>query len=379
MKHVVVIGAGFAGLMALKQLVRSKNLKLTLINKNDHFLFTPRLTELLNESISKKIVIKDIKKIFEHKINFIKDKADYIDFKRKYIEIGKNDAKIDYDYLIMSQGATTNYFGNKNIEKNTIGYKDYNAVLKIKDKIKNNVQKYSKTKKKELLTFAVIGGGLTGIELICSLEQAVLKETKEYTNMNPKEARFIIIQNQKTIVRQLPDKVRLKIEKYMKNRNIEIMTKTIAKNVKNEIILTNKKKIKASTIIWTSGIKANAIKTNPKLKLDRGNTIKVTGKLKIPGYDDVYIAGDAALFIENGKPLEATAQIAWQQGVNIGKNILSRINGEKEKDFHYFHKGTLIVLGSNKAIFTYKNISFDGKFAWHLRHLFYKFRFWQIT
>jgi len=379
MKHVIVIGAGFAGLMALKQLVKSKNLKLTSINKNDYFLFTPRLTELLNESISKKIVIKDIKKIFEHKINFIKDKANYIDFKRKYIKIGKNNVKINYDYLIMSQGATTNYFGNKNIEKNTIGYKDYNAVLKIKIKIKNNVQKYSKTKKKELLTFAVIGGGLTGIELICSLREAVIKETKKYTNINTKDIRFILIQSERAIVPQIKPSIRLIIEKFLRNNDIEIITGTTAKNVKNGIILTNKKKIKASTIIWTAGIKANTIKTSPKLKLDRDNTIKVTSKLKIPGYDDVYIAGDAALFIENNKPLEATAQIAWQQGVNIGKNILKKINEKKEENFHYISKGTLIVLGSDHAILTYKNLTFDGKFAWHFRNLFYKFRFWQIT
>ena len=241
------------------------------------------------------------------------------------------------------------------------------------------MQKYSKTKKKALLTFAVIGGGLTGIELICSLREAVLKETKKYTNINTKDIRFILIQSERTIVPQIKPSIRLIIERFLRNNGIEIITETIAKNVKNGIILTNKKKIKASTIIWAAGIKANTIKTIPKLKLDRDNTIKVTSKLKIPGYDDVYIAGDAALFIENGKPLEATAQTAWQQGVNIGKNILSRINGKKEKDFHYFHKGTLIVLGSNKAIFTYKNITFGGKFAWHLRHLFYKFRFWQIT
>jgi len=377
MKHVVIIGAGFAGLMALKQLVKSKNLKLTLINKNNHFLFTPRLTELLNKSISKKIVIKDIQKIFGNKINFVNDTANYIDFDQKYVKT-KN-KKIDYDYLIMSQGATTNYFGNKNIEKHTIGYKDYNAVLKIKNKIKNNLKKASRTNKKELLTFAVIGGGLTGIELICSLRETVLKEIKNYPNINPKDARFIIIQSPKAIVPQLPDKVRLKIETYMKNKNIEIMTQTRAEDIKKDTIITKNKKIKTSTIIWTAGIKANTIKTNPKIKLDRGSTIKVTSKLKIPGHDYVYIAGDDALFIENNKPLAATAQTAWQQGVNIGKNILIRTSRKKEKDFHYSHKGTLIVLGSNHAIFTYKNITFDGKFAWQFRHLFYKFRFWQIT
>ena len=137
MKHVVIIGAGFAGLMALKQLLNQKNIKLTLINQNNYFLFTPRLTELLNGSISKEIVIKDIKEIFGKKINFIEDKAVYIDFGKKYVKTKR--LKINYDYLIMSQGATTNFFGNKNIEKNTIGYKDYNAVLKIKNKIKKEL------------------------------------------------------------------------------------------------------------------------------------------------------------------------------------------------------------------------------------------------
>lgn len=379
MKHVVVIGGGFAGLMVLRQLVKSKNLKLTLINKNNFFLFTPRLTELLNGSISKKIVIKDIKKIFGNKINFINDTAEYINFNKKYVKIEKNNVKINYDYLIISQGATTNYFGNKNIEKNTIGYKDYNAVLKIKNKIENNVQKYSKSNKKEFLAFAVIGGGLTGIELICSLRETVIKEIKKYTDINSKDVRFILMQAENTIAPQLQENARLKIERYFKNNNIEVMTETMAEDIKNDTIITRDKKIKASTIVWTAGVKANTTKTNPKIKLDKGNTIKVTSKLKIPGYDDIYIAGDDALFIENNKPLAATAQTAWQQGVNIGKNILRRINGKREKDFHYFHKGTLIVLGSKHGIFTYKNLNFDGKLAWYFRHLAYKYRFWQIT
>ena len=157
------------------------------------------------------------------------------------------------------------------------------------------------------------------------------------------------------------------------------MTGNIIKNIKNNIILTKNKKVKAATIIWTAGIKANVIKTSPKLKLSKEDTIKATNKLKIPMYDDVYVAGDAALFIGDNKPLAATAQTAFEEGINIGKNILRRINGKKEKDFHYSHKGTLIVLGSKYGIFNYKSITFGGKLAWHLRHLIYKLRFKQIT
>jgi len=377
MLHVVVIGGGFVGLMALKQLIKANNLKLTLINKKNYFLFTPRLTELLNESISKKIVIKDVREIFGNKINFINDIAKYIDFNKKYVKTSTR--KIDYDYLIISQGSTTNFFGNKNIEKNSIGYKDYDAVLKIKDKIKTNVKKASKTNKKELLTFAVIGAGLTGIELICSLRETVLKEIKKYANIKPEDVRFILTQEAKKIAPQLNTKTRSLIEKYMRENDVEIMTETKVEDIKKDTIISKNKKVKTSTIIWTAGIRANAIKTNPKLELDRSNTIKVNSKLKIPMYDNVYAAGDTSWFIENNKQLAATAQIAFQEGVNIGKNILRTIKGKQEKDFHYHHKGTLIVLGSKHGIFTYKNITFNGKLAWYFRHLAYKYRFSQIT
>ena len=377
MKHVVVIGAGFVGLTALKQLLKQKNLKLTLINPNEYFLFTPRLTELLNDSVSKKVVMKGIKEIFGNRINFIKEKADFIDFDKKYIKIKK--LKIHYDYLIMSQGSTTNFFGNKNIGKNTIGYKDYDAVLKIKNKINNNIKKASKNNKKELLTFAVIGAGLAGVELICSLREYVIKKIKNYSNLNPDDAKFVIIQSPKTVVPQLPTNVRLKIEKYFKNNNIKILTGTRVESIDNDVIFSKRSKIKASTIIWTAGVKANTIKTNPSLNLERGNTIKVTNKLKVPNYDNIYVGGDADFFIENNLPLAATAQTAFQEGINIGKNILRRLNGKKEKDFKYSHKGTLIVLGSKHGIYTYKNFTFDGKLAWYIRDLIYKFRFKQIT
>ena len=377
MKKAVVIGAGFAGLMALSQLIKSKKLELTLINDKGYFLFTPRLTELLNNSISEKIVIKPIKQIFGNKVNLIREKAISVDFKNNIVET-KN-KKINYDYLIMAQGATTNYFGNKNIEENTIGYKDYNKVLEIKKKIKNNIKNYSKNKKKELLTFAVIGAGLTGIELICSLREFVIREIKKYPDINPAEARFLLIHGGKAIVPQFPEKVGKIIQNYFKKNNIGLLTDTMAENIKNNAIISGNKSIKAATIIWTAGIKANAINTEPKLVLDKGDTIKTNEKLKIPGYGNVYAAGDAALFMENNGPLVQTAQTAWQEGVNIGKNILRRINGKNEKDFHYFHKGALIVLGKNMGIFNYKKITFGGKFAWFFRHLFYRFRFWQIT
>ena len=151
MEKVVVIGAGFAGLTALKQLIKSKKLEITLINDKDYFLFTPRLTELLNGSISKKIIIKPIKQIFWNKVDFIMEKAVFIDFKKNIVKTGKRN--VNYDYLIMAQGATTNYFGNKNIEENTIGYKDYNAVLKIKEKIKDNIKNYCKCKEFFFLIF----------------------------------------------------------------------------------------------------------------------------------------------------------------------------------------------------------------------------------
>ena len=363
MEKVVVIGAGFAGLTALKQLIKSKKLEITLINDKDYFLFTPRLTELLNGSISKKIIIKPIKQIFWNKVDFIMEKAVFIDFKKNIVKTGKRN--VNYDYLIMAQGATTNYFGNKNIEENTIGYKDYNAVLKIKEKIKDNIKNYSKNKKKEFLTFAVIGAGLTGIELICSLREFALKEIKKYPDINPAEASFLLMHAGEAIVPQFPEKVGKIIKNYFKKNNIELLADTMAENIKNNAIISGNKSIKAATIIWTAGIKANAIKADKKLK--------------IPDYSNVYVSGDAALFMENDNPLAPTAQTAWQEGSNIGKSILRRTKGKKEKDFHYFHKGTLIVLGRNHGIFTYKTITFGGKFAWFFRHLFYRSRFWQIT
>lgn len=351
MKHVVVIGGGFAGLMALKQLIKSKKLKLTLVSKNEYFLFTPRLTELLNDNISKKIAIKGIKDIFNNKINFINGKAEYIDFEKNYVRA--NERKISYDYLIMAQGATTNFFGIKNAEKYAIDFKNYSSVLKIKSKIRHNVEKFSKSNKKELLTFAVIGGGLTGIELICSLKETVLREIRKYPGINPKKVRLILIQKEKTIAPQFGKNLRLRIENYLRKNNIETMANVRVEDIKNNYLVAKDKTVKAPAIIWTAGIKANAIKTNPQLELDKGNKIKVTGKLKIPVHDNVYVAGDASLFFENNTSLAATAQAAWQEGKHIGMNILRRINRGKEKDFNYTHKGTLIVLGSNHAIFTY--------------------------
>ncbi|MBI2651540.1 FAD-dependent oxidoreductase [Candidatus Woesearchaeota archaeon] len=394
MKHVVVIGCGFAGLTALNQLVKSKQVKLTLISKESCFLFTPRLTELLNNSVKEKYAIKSVSEVFgngiRNRIKFIKDKAIYINLEKNYVKTAKK--AMGYDFLIMSQGAATNFFGNKTIEDNAIGYKDYKAVLKIKNTIKKSLQMAAKPElqkiRKELLTFAVIGAGLTGIELVCSLKEFVAEEIKNYPLIGEK-AKFMLINSSKDIAEQLNVSVRRKIEKYLKKNGIEVILDTKAEDIKkngiNEIngmvkeIITSKGRIKASAIIWTAGIKANIIETYPKLPLEKNNAIKVTSKLKIPSYENAYVGGDAALFIENNKALPQTAQVALHQGNHIGKNILRSIKGKKEKDFYYAYKGTLIVLGKKYGIFAHNKLVFGGKIAWHFRNIFYLYRFWKMT
>jgi NADH:ubiquinone reductase (H+-translocating) len=374
MKHIVVVGGGFAGLMALKRLIKSRH-KLTLINDKEDFLFTPRLTELLNGSVSPKIVIKPIKEIFGDRVKFIKGKASKIDFEKSAVEVG-NDA-VNYDYLVLAQGAETNFFGSENLERNTIDYKDYVSVLRIKEKIVGNLGTYSKSGKEEDLTFVVVGGGLTGIELMCSLKETVIKEMKEFAI--DAEPKFLLVQGSDKIVPQLGEKLRSRIEAYLRKNSVNMLTGTKAKDVAGNVLIANDGKIRASTIVWAAGIKANKIESDPELEFGRGGAIRTDSKLKLPRYDNVYVAGDTALFAENGKPLAPTAQAAFQEGASIGKNILRRIAGRSEKDFHYSHKGTLIVLGKGYGIFNYKSVTIAGKLSYLLRDLIYRYRFWQLT
>jgi len=379
MKKIVVIGGGFSGLSAIKQLINSNKLKITIINKNELFLFTPRLTELLNSSVNKEIVIKDIKKIYGNKINFVKDTAIYVDFNKRFVKIKKNNLKIYYDYLIMSQGATTNYFGNKNIQKNTLEFKDYESILELKAKLKINLEKYSNSNYNDFFTCTVIGAGLTGIELICSLREYILKELIKYPNIKQNKLKFFLIQRGDTIIPQFNSKVRSMIEKYLGDKNIKILTNTNVKDVKNNFIITNNKKIKSSIIMWTAGITTNKINSYPQIKLGKNNKIEVNSKLKIPMFQNVYVGGDTSFFVENNNLLPPTAQMAMQQGKNIGCNILKRIDGKKETDFHSFNKGTLAVLGRRHGLYNYKNFVYIGKLGWFFRNSVYKHLFRSIT
>lgn len=376
MKKVVVIGAGFAGLMALKQLSRSKELSLTLISKNDYFLFTPRITELLNSSVNENLVVRDIRNIFHNKVDFVKGNADFIDLNERYVAVG--DKKLPYDFLIMASGATTDFFGNKNIEENALEYKNYNSVIRIKEKVTANIKKYSETGQSEFLTFAVIGAGLTGIELMCSLREYVVKEM-EKSNIDAKVARFVMIHGPDTIAPYLEEKTRSIIESNLKDHDIEIMAGTKVENIEGNTIIAKDKTLKAATIIWAAGIKANSVNTSPEIAKEKIGKIKIIPTLEVPEHENVYVAGDAALFLEEGAPLASTAQVAFQEGIALGKNILRKADGEKAKPFHYSHKGTLIVLGHDFAILNYKKINIRGKFAWYLRDLIYRYRMWQLT
>jgi len=375
MKNVVIIGGGFAGLMVIKRLL-NRDVKITLIHNHKNFVFTPRLTEILNESIQKKLVIRDIKKTFGNKINFIQESAKSIDFTKKIVKTDKR--KINFDYIVLSQGSKTNFFSNKDIEKNTIDFKNLDSIEKIKVNIEKNIELISKTNKK--LTIAIIGAGYSGVELILSLREKVSKVIKNYKNLNIWDCKFILIQAGPSILPFMDVKARNLVQKYLLKKNIIILTNNRVFNIKNNTILMENDEIKAQIIIWTAGVTANLVFTNPKFNLERGNKYLVDKFLKLKNYENVYVAGDVACCYDRaGELLPATAQIAFQQGINIGNNIIRKIKNKKEIEFRYKHKGTLMVLGKNKGILFKGNLILKGKLGWLIRDMIYRYRMWQLT
>ncbi len=375
MKKIVIVGAGFAGIMAAKQLTGLENVHLTIISDRDHFLFTPRLTELLNESVDEKIVVKKLSEIFEGKGLLLQEKAISVDLKKKKLKTEKRE--VDYDYLILAPGSVTNYFGNERLRQNTIDYKDYAAMVRIKHKMREVIKQASEQNKQ--MHFVVVGGGFTGVELICSLREAVLREMAKYS-MAKESAKFILVQGGQTIMPALEEKPRAVVEQYLKNHGIEVRTNTVVEDITGTTLTTkNNEKLEGDLIAWTAGIVASNIEFSETISKERGNCIPVTPTGQMALHDDVYVIGDIGLCNEDGKLLPPTAQVAFQEGVRVGKNLRSRILGNAQKPFKYRHLGTLIVLGHDFGMLTRGSITLKGKLGWYFRDLAYRFRFWQLT
>lgn len=368
-KKVVIIGAGFGGLSAAK-ILKNTELDVIIVDKTNHHLFQPLLYQVATAALSPADIAIPIRSIFseQNNIKVILDEGVSIDKKNQIVQL--KDSQIKFDYLIIATGSRHSYFGNDSWEKYALGLKTLNDALLIRERIIKSLELAEKeadpVKKKSYLTFVIIGGGPTGVELAGAIAEIAKKTIiKDYKNFNHDETKIILIEGMPRLLNSFDEKLARQAEEDLKKMGVEILLNTMVKNVTEKAVETSNGIIETTNIIWAAGNIASGLLRTLDIVLDKSLRAIVENDCSIPDYSNIFVIGDTANFKdEKGNILPGIAPVAIQQGKYVGKIIADQIPKEKRKPFRYFDKGTMATIGKAKAVAQIKGLKIYGLLAW---------------
>jgi len=368
--HVVIIGAGFAGLTAAKRL-RNAPVHITLVDRNNYHLFQPLLYQVAIAGLVPSQVAYPLRTIFRNQKNltFQMGEVTSIDFDAKYVKL--NGSVIAYDYLILAVGGETNFFGMDAVKENGFQLKDIESAVDTRNHLLRMFEKASREadaeKRKSMLTFVVVGGGPTGVETSGALAELIAHVVKkEYPTLDVREARVLLLEAGDALIASYPDELRKATLRLVKEKNVEVMFNAKLTDYNGQrVLLADGTEIKTNTLIWTAGVKASGITERLGVQVAGSGRVRAEATLQLPGHPEVYVLGDAAYFENgNGQPLPMLSTVAIQQGNVVGDNIKRAIKDVEQKPFHYKDPGLLATIGRNAAVARLWGVSFSGFIAW---------------
>ncbi|MCB0749988.1 MAG: NAD(P)/FAD-dependent oxidoreductase [Ignavibacteriae bacterium] len=370
MKHVVIVGGGFAGLNAAKVLGKSEKVKVTLIDKRNYHLFQPLLYQVAMAALSPADIAAPIRSLLsEYKyVSVIQDEVKNIDLNNKIVIT--QELQFNYDYLIMALGTQHAYFGNEKWEEFAPGLKTIEQATQIRRRVLVAFEKAEiendPEKKKEYLTFVIVGGGPTGVELAGAIgEMTRFTLSRDFKNIDPKLARIILIEAAPRILTMYSEKLSSKAVRDLESLGVQVWTSSKVTNVNEKGVEIGEEIIRSKTVLWAAGVKPSKLNASLGVELGPMGRVLVQKDLTIKVYPNAYVLGDQALFINKyEKPLPALAPVALQQGKFAAKNILLEIEGKPKGEFEYNDKGQAATIGRSKAIVETSKFKFSGFFAW---------------
>lgn len=367
---VVVIGGGFAGLNVVKTLKKS-DVDILLIDKTNHHLFQPLLYQVATSALSSTDIATTLRDVFKNQRNadVLLAEVSHIDKHNKRV-IAANGETFSYDYLVLAPGSKHSYFNNPEWEQFAQGLKSLNDANQIRDKIMMSFEKAERAtdslQSKKLMTFVVIGGGPTGVEMAGAIAELAHQSLKgSFKKIDPLESSIYLIEGADQILPIYPTDLALKAKGYLEKMGVQVLLNTFVTNITDKGVWIGNQLIETSNIIWAAGNEASPILKSLDVPLDKFKRVIVESDLSIPGFPEIFVIGDAACSIGvDEKPLPGFAPVAIQQGQYVGKVIKNQTPKKDRKPFVYFDKGLMATIGSGKAIAVSGKIKLSGFIAW---------------
>lgn len=368
-KKVIIVGGGFGGLRAAKSL-KNANVEILLIDKTNHHLFQPLLYQVATAALSPGDIAVPIRAELKDQQNCTVIMGEVIKIDREKKIVYLSDQQFEFDYLILAIGARHSYFGNDEWEKLAPGLKTIGDALAIREKILLSFEKaeryFDSPDREKYLTFVIVGGGPTGVEMAGAIAE-IAKRTllKDFRRIHPEEAKVILVEGLDRILTPYDKSLSEKAANTMRNMGVELRLNSFVKNVTEEGAYVGDELIKTENIIWAAGNHASKLTTTLNTGTDKAGRVKVNNDCSIAEDENIFVIGDAALFIdENGKPLPGVAPVAEQQGRYVANIIKNNLGAGKRNTFKYFDKGSMATIGRAKAVMQVRNFKASGLFAW---------------
>ncbi len=371
--QIVIIGAGFAGINAAKTLAQDRGLRgklhITLIDRRNYHLFQPLLYQVATAGLSPADIAMPIRSIFSNYSNVTVYLGNIVSIDLKTKILHGQEKHLSYDYLIVACGAKHSYFNKPEWEEFAPGLKTLEQATEIRRRILLAFEEAEKEtdieKQKELLTFVIVGGGPTGVELagaIAEISRYTLE--KDFRNIDPARTRVILIEAGNRVLSAFSEKLSKHAARDLEQLGVQIWTSSRVSKVNEASVELGNETIRAKTILWAAGVLPSSLGKTLGTPLDSQGRVIVERDLSLPNHHNVFVLGDQAHFAENGSPLPGLAPVAIQQGKHAAKNIIRKINAQETTAFKYVDKGIMATIGRKKAVLQYNSLQFGGFFAW---------------
>ena len=390
--HVVIVGGGFGGLYAAKSL-KNAPVRVTLIDKRNFHLFQPLLYQVATGTLSPADIASPLRVVLsKHKnTKVLLDKVVDIDPEAKKVYLEDRDA-ISYDALVVATGVSHHYFGNDHWQDDAPGLKTVEDALEMRRRIFmafEAAEKETDPKKREaLLTFVVVGGGPTGVELAGAIAEIAHQSVKDdFRDIDTTQARVLLFEGMDRILPPYPEECSAEAQKSLEELGVKVQTKTLVTNIADNCVTFRQgdetKTLDAHTILWAAGVRASfmgkVLADRAGAELDRAGRVMVEPDLSLKEQSDIFVIGDLANFSHQGeRPLPGVAPVAMKEGEYVADLLAKRAIGVKVEPFSYEDFGSMAVIGRNKAVANLNLARFSGFIAWIIwvfAHIYYLIEF----
>lgn len=367
--HVVIVGGGFAGLWATRGLAGAP-VRITLVDRGNHHLFQPLLYQVATAGLSAPDIAAPLRHILRGQRNVEVRMAGVEDIDTQARALRLDDGTtLGYDTLLLATGATHAYFGHDDWAAHAPGLKTLDDALRLRRRLlcafERAEAEADPQRRAAWLSFAIVGGGPTGVELAGTLAEIARHTLRsEFRNIDPASARVRLVEAGPRVLAAFPPDLSAKAQAQLERLGVEVLTGTAVSSIDAEGFRLGERFVPARTVVWAAGVAASPLARALDVPLDRAGRVRVAPDLSVPGHPEIFVAGDLAAVEQGGRPVPGVAPAAKQMGRHVAQAIRARLQGREAPPFRYRDLGNLATIGRQAAVVDFGRLRFSGVIAW---------------